>query len=165
MGIWLSSFPFVRRHLPLYHIGICAILWFPFDPVGGFLASMSALIIGWFRCFFRAIATSFVCYKCTLELLLHLTSSEFFQIIGLFVTLAWVDVGCLNAFLPMGISHRLQFIPLEEGIQYFFSTLGFAVISGKLLHYQQWEYINVSLLVDHFMCLTSTHLFELVRLY
>ena len=88
MGLLLSGFPRVRNQLTLSHIGIRAIPWFPFELIGGYLASVSAFIIGWFRGFLSC--TSHI--LCTPEMYFGWVttslSSNSFHIIGLRVTLA-----------------------------------------------------------------------------
>ena len=77
------------------------------------------------------------------------------------------DGGFLNAllledFIPSTSDHLFWDWNLES----FFSVLRLAVISGRFYHHWQfWEYINVPWSMDYFKCLTSTHLFTLVRLH
>jgi hypothetical protein len=71
-------------------------------------------------------------------------SSKSFQIFGLLLLLILDDGGFLNALLPTNLFLSTStHISIRQGSRVIFSTLRLVVISGRFLHYSQWEYINL----------------------
>ena len=62
--------------------------WFPFDPIRGYLASVSASIIGWFRGFLSCASHILCTPETYFGWVTTSLSFDSFHIIGLRVTLA-----------------------------------------------------------------------------
>ena len=118
--------------------GIHAVPLFPLDPIGGYLASLSAFIIGWFRGFMSC--ASYI--LCTPETCFRLVISSFFiRFLPNYWPTGYTCSGLMwDALMPSFrqiFSHQLQLISLGIRSRVLFSTLGFVVINGRFLHYRK----------------------------
>jgi hypothetical protein len=129
-------FPLCSMKEHYSHIGIHAVPWIPFVPIGGFLTFVDSLhywllFIGSLSCTIYIWCTRDILHGGPFNI-----SSESFQIFGLLLLLMLDDGGCLNSLLPMDLFLSTStHLSLGQGSRVIISTLGLAVISGRFPHY------------------------------
>ena len=103
-------------------LGIRIVPWFPFDPIGSYLACVSAFVIGWFRGFLPCARFILCMSETYFGLVRHSTSFDSFQILACGLHSCWTDVGCLMPSFQQIFSHRFQLISLGIRSRVFLSV-------------------------------------------